>query len=528
MSLKGMKSRMQKLSVKITFHSLVPVGLFLLLLFVFFLPRLQSTILEAKKAGVRNAVDLAMGVLESQEAEIRAGRSTPDQGRQRAKELISALHFEGKNYLWIQEPGPRIVYHPNAALVGRATDGMEPRLAKLFRDMDSVAAAPGGGFHAYEWPRPGETELHPKASFVKRFEPWGWILGAGIYVDDVADEVRKIFLGLLLATAVVGAATFLLSIKMAQHTLRPLEHLVKGLRESDLSKAIDVASRDEIGDAAKAFNAYNGSLRASILEVRGIADQVAARSTALAELAGQMVAAVEGIANVGGELEASGVEVARAVGQLKLSLEAVSERTQGVGRMGAEAVMDTGRGASAGQAAAEGMKQIEAVTARIVQAVQVIQEIANQTNLLSLNAAIEAAKAGQHGKGFAVVADEVRKLAERSAHSALEIERLLHQAKETVAGGGGRVGETLAHLDAIRQRISSISESIREVDELDREEARSSEQIALLVGRNSERLVENASATRQLSATAEQVTRTSVDLSNLAEGLRSVVSGFRV
>jgi methyl-accepting chemotaxis protein len=191
-------------------------------------------------------------------------------------------------------------------------------------------------------------------------------------------------------------------------------------------------------------------------------------------------------------------------------------------------VVDTERGSQAGLAAAEGMANIQKVTGDIVQAVQVIQEIANQTNLLSLNAAIEAAKAGEHGRGFSVVADEVRKLAERSAGAAKDIEELIRQAHGTVSSGAERVAETLRNLESIRAQIGAIASNIQEVDKLDHLEAQSSATVEALLGKTSGQLAQNASATQELATTVREITLTSEDLSRVAEGLREAVRGFKL
>ena len=188
----------------------------------------------------------------------------------------------------------------------------------------------------------------------------------------------------------------------------------------------------------------------------------------------------------------------------------------------------TARGTQAGQAAAEGMERIQKVTGEIFQAVQVIQEIANQTNLLSLNAAIEAAKAGEHGRGFSVVAEEVRKLAERSAEAAKDIEKLIKSAQGTVAAGTERVVETLRTLESIRAQIGAIATNIQEVDKLDHFEAATSATVEQLMASTSQRLAENATATQQLAATTREISSTSEELSRVAEGLRQVVRGFKL
>ncbi len=528
MALTGFRDRLRKLSAKIVLLSLLPVALFMLLLALYLLPRLRDSTLAAKEAGVRNVVELAMGILENQEIEVKAGRRTPEFAQQRAKELIAALHFDGTNYIWIQSSGPIIVSHPNRALVGKGTGALEPALAKVFNGLDAVAQAPQGGFYPYEWPKPGDTELQPKISFAKRFPPWGWILGAGVYVDDVNREVRGVFFRLMVATFLVSLLVFFLSLKLAGRMVRPLHQLVTGLKRSDLAHRIEVSTQDEIAEAAEAFNAYNGNLRSTILDVSGLADRVASGSTQLAASAGEMARAVEEIARVSEELKGAGDQVSSSMQQLGTNVSAMADRSRQMGTQSTDAVRDTTRGAEAGQAAAKGMEEIQQATSQIVKAIQVIQDIARQTNLLSLNAAIEAAKAGHLGKGFAVVAEEIRKLAERSRSSAHEIEQLTLHTQEAVAGGVQGVGSSLENLEAIRSRIQAIAGSIQEIGQLSHEQADTSASVNQRMDQTSARLSQNAAATQELAATVQEISRTSEDLAHVAEGLRNVVKGFKL
>ena len=526
--MENLRRLLRRLAPRIILHSLLPIGLFLGLLFVVFLPRLEGAAMANKQAGIRNLVDLAMGILENQEREVQAGRRTRDYAEARAKELIATLHFDGNNYIWIQAEGPRVIHHPDGRLVGRPTDTLEPRLARLFRDLDQTARPAEGGFFHYDWPRPGQSELQPKVSFVKRFQPWGWILGAGVYADDVRREVRGTFLWMLGATLLLSVAIFFLSIKFAARIIEPVRKLVDGLRTSDLSRRIEVDSGDEVAEAAQAFNDYNAGLRATVIEVSQLAERVASGSTELAASSEQMVKAVEEIARVGESLIHAGDQVVQAMGSLSEGLAEVTVQTREVGERSAEAVAGTEQGARAGRAAAEGMEGIQRVTGEIFQAVKVIQDIANQTNLLSLNAAIEAAKAGEHGRGFSVVAEEVRKLAERSAAAAKDIEQLIVQAQTTVSSGTARVADTLQNLESIRTQIGAIARNIQAVDKLDQAGVATSAQVERLMGQTHDQLAQNAAATHQLASTVREVTLTSEELSQVAEGLRQVVKGFRV
>jgi len=170
---------------------------------------------------------------------------------------------------------------------------------------------------------------------------------------------------------------------------------------------------------------------------------------------------------------------------------------------------------------------VEEATAKVVQAVRVIQEIARQTNLLSLNAAIEAAKAGQMGKGFAVVAEEVRKLAERSGSAAKEIATLIEASDTAVAEGRGTVTQTVEVLGGIRDHIGQVTSMALEIGAALEEQARTSNEVAQQVEEGARRASENASASTQLSATVQSLAETSDRLAATADGLQALTAQFR-
>jgi len=518
----------RNLSGKILLLAMLPVVLFLLMVGFYVLPTLQQSLLNAKKEGVRNVVETGMGILESLARDVEAGRMTQDEAQAKAKSLISSLHFSGTNYLYIQTSGPVVLAHPRADLVGKSTDTLEPRLASLFRDLDRVGQTPGGGFWEYQFTKSGQPGLFPKVTFVRKFPAWGWILGAGVYVDDVRREFLAIASWILAASGLIAVVVFFTSLKVAKTMVKPLQHLVAGLRESDLNRRIEIATRDEIAQAAAAFNDYNKGLRSAVLDVAGFADRVASGSTELAASSREMVRTVEEIAKVSEDLRQSGEQVMQAMQGLEENVGSMRARIRVTGEQARTAAEDTDRGVGAGQHTAQGMTEIEGATGQIVLAVGVIQDIARQTNLLSLNAAIEAAKAGTLGKGFSVVAEEVRKLAERSRASAQEIQQFIQRTQGAVQEGVGSVATTLENLEAIRGRITQVAAGLQEVGSLSLVQADTSGEVGRMIGQTNGRLSQNAVATHQLAATGQEITRTSEDLASVAEGLRNVVRGFNL
>ncbi len=522
--------RFRSLSGKVLALALLPVGLFLLFFAFYVLPTLHGAVMAAKKDGVRQVVESAISLLEEQQAQVQAGQRSLETAQARGKEIIERLRYDKTNYLWIQSPGPRIVAHgTHPDWDGKATDDLgDPVFVQLFRDLDRVAQNPEGGFHDYKFTKPGEQGLFPKISYVRTFAPWGWTVGTGVYVDDVDRQVRTIALVMFAGMLAVSVLVFILARTVARRMVRPLHQLVEGLRHSDLSKQILVTAQDEVGEAAQAFNDYNGGMRKTVLDVSQFAARVASGSTELAASAEEMSQAVAEIARVSEDLKSAGEQVTEAMRGLGLNADRVATRTQEAETRSQDVVQETDRSAEAGQGTARGMSDIQQVTGQIVQAVTVIQEIARQTNLLSLNAAIEAAKAGQQGKGFAVVAEEVRKLAERSATAAREIEALILRTQEVVTGGVQSVDATLASLEAIRDRIGGMAQSITEIGGLSRQQAATGQEVAGMMAQTTGRLAQNASATHELASTVHEIAKTSDELARVAEGLRAVVEGFKL
>jgi methyl-accepting chemotaxis protein len=529
MVLGTLRAYSRSLAGKVFGTAMIPVVLFLALIAGYILPKVHQRLLEAKKEGLRSLVEGVQAQVVQQVEEARSGRLTREEAQARAKAVVNAFRFGGTNYVFITGPGDVTLVNPNARqLVDQPTDQVAPPVLAILHAIRAAAAPAQGGFHDYPFAKPGRQGLFPKSSFAKRVEAWDWVVGAGVYLDDIDREMFRITLAVLGASLAVAVLVALVSRSRSDAMARPLRQLVAGLRQSDLSRRIEVATRDEVAEAAEAFNSYNARMLGTVRDIAGLADRVASGSTQLASTSQEMARTVQDIAQVSDQLKGAGEQVSLAMGGLLGNVETMRERTRQTGAQTEAAVQDSVRGAEAGRSAAEGMEQIREATGQVFKAVQVIQDIARQTNLLSLNAAIEAAKAGTAGKGFAVVAEEVRKLAERSRSAAQEIGLLNQRTQEAVAGGVAGMQVSLENLRAITDRIDGIAGSIREIGGLSQAQAETGREVGQRMDQTALQLAQNASATQQLAATVQEITRTSDDLAGVAEGLRQVVAGFRI
>ena len=303
---------------------------------------------------------------------------------------------------------------------------------------------------------------------------------------------------------------------------------VEHVANSDLTVESRLEYRDELGHMSDAIGRMIASLRELVGKVAKDVSGVASGSTQLSAAAEEMAATTDEIARDIDAQKSGAERIAAAMTELSASIDEVSIGSKNSLVQLEEAIQATHQGNEAGEATKSAMDDITQTSGRIAQAIGVIQEIANQTNLLSLNAAIEAAKAGEQGKGFAVVAEEVRKLAERSATSAKEIAQYNIEARNSVQRGAELVASTVDLLHKIRVSLDQFAVQTRMSVAASAEQATVGADVAKQIEQSANDTNVTATAASHIATATNEVASTAEELARFASDLQTLVQKFKL
>ena len=329
-------------------------------------------------------------------------------------------------------------------------------------------------------------------------------------------------------TLVVTLVIFLILLRLILRPIHSLTSTLHDIRSTwDLTRRLEASAKDEMGDIAREVNDFLQALYELLQTINQSSTRVASGATQLTATATEMSQTAQEIAQFSEAQRQSSEQTAAAMTEFAASIQEVSGNVQSSHARTESMLGAAGEGAKQGKATVEAMASIQETTQKMVQAVRVIQDIARQTNLLSLNAAIEAAKAGQMGRGFAVVAEEVRKLAERSQGAARQIEELIASSEEAMQKGSVTVEATERTLQAILSDIQDVVRASQQIETATQEQGRTSDEVARQVEDASRATERSAAASMELAQTVHEVNRTTQDLSAVAEELAAALSRFK-
>jgi len=479
--------------------------------------------LEDRRTAVRQTVEVAHTLLQWAHEQQASGKLSADAARQQALSALGRLRYGNNEYFWVNDMAGVMVHHPiKPQLNGKnLSDMKDPKGTFVFRAFTDMARNRGEGFVNYQWPKPGHEAPVDKVSFVKAFSPWGWVVGSGLYIDDLEAAFRQHMVG---SVAAVLIATLLLW-GLVELTARQLSH---GVTET-VARAEAIAQGDIAQGQAPHPLAEGGDEIGRLLRaMRGMSRQLGDTLGQVRDSVGHVAEASQQIATGNLDLNHRTEQAAARLQHTAASMEEFSSTVQhnaassaAAQDMAAEAASQARRGGEVVSQVVHTMEAIHASARKITDIITVIDGIAFQTNILALNAAVEAARAGEQGRGFAVVAGEVRTLAQRSANAAKEIKSLIQASTEHVESGAALVHDAGQNMAAIVGSVDRVAGLIQQIAHATMEQNQG-------VGTIHHAVTELDQMTQQNAALVEQSAAAAGSLKDQAQALAAVVDRFRV
>lgn len=531
----------------------------------------ETTVDEGYQTEIKSQVQSTMAILQSEYDLFQAGEKTEEEAKYDAKEMIRVMRYreDQSGYFWIDDTEYTLVMHPILVEnegTNRYTLEDQNGVMIVQEIMKVCQSAEKGGFNQFYFTKSDGVTVAPKLAYSQIFEPWGWVVSTGNYIDEMNTEkaemrayldrqyqnmltrIDLVFIGAI----IISLITAFLSGRAMVAPLKKIQAFASRISEGDLTTDVNVKSRSEIGQTADAlrvaqanmrqlladitdvsqgvnnvlekFDAAFGNMKESISQVslaaESIAENVTTQAASTDDASGDVNVMAERISQTGAEVEnldRNAKEMSqmseRSMNTLKQLIEVNNKTRESISGM------------------AEQTEYTHKSAQQIHVAANLINEISDQTALLALNASIEAARAGEAGKGFAVVADEIGRLANQSAGSVVEINRIVEELQENASKSVEAMQEINSAVDL---QVESLTETQDVFSRLHRELGNCLDSVKLIDGITVELESQRTNVTQSLevlsrlaqdnAAVAEETSAMSTELTKVADDSSRIVS----
>lgn len=522
-------------------------------------------LLQTNEVKARNKalVESMVSVMENLDKDVQNGELTKEAAQDIAKKIIRTSRYDGKQYFFMTSLDGQAIVHPLLPeLEKQDLAKTNPKSYERYLNFAKISQAdPAGGTSDYDWSKPGQPKdvMYPKSSYVKLIPAWGWVIGTGVYMDDVANNALKNFylelgfvslFGIVLAVGTYGA------VRLLSRPLLTISANMGKLAQGDTNIPIAYDDRsDEVGKIAKAFKVFKDNAiqkiqleqEQEVLKIKAEDDKKKMMSQLAEDFESRVADILKDLSRMSGDmsqkasimLQASRMNVdtshivARAAGGADQNVQVVAGAAEELGASSSEIAKQiasvaekSGRAASQANETSHSVQELNELADSIGDVVNSIKEIAEQTNLLALNATIEAARAGEAGKGFAVVADEVKKLATETAEKTMQIDERVGKIQTAIRKSSEAMSVIIQDVQDIDHATSTVASAVEEQNAATSEIGRNVAEASVSTREVAENITQVLHNAEETGTTAAEVEEASKRVEDRARNLSESVSAF--
>ncbi|MFM2586971.1 methyl-accepting chemotaxis protein [Vibrio sp. TBV020] len=502
---------------------------------------------ENYERGVETMVESALGVIKHYYQQSQSGALTEGVAQARALETITAMRFDGDNYIFVGDKEGYQLSTGVLSLLGTNIMDLQDSNGQYFVQNLYQKAQSGGGFVDYYWRNPDKETLDPKTSYAIMFEPWGWMVGSGMNMDALQSVTQRSEItslsyaaGILIVLSIVVGYFIKTITSPLKRTIRAMKVLAQG--EGDLTQRLPEEGSKELIYLSRYFNQFVKSIQSIMLNINDAGAQVSSSAVQLShsvhhidDSLNQQQADVDMLATAMTEMLATVEEVAGRTSEANDASCLAAKETQNSRNIIQKNVDEANLLSEQIGAASEAVQQLATDARNVDTVLEVIRGVAEQTNLLALNAAIEAARAGEQGRGFAVVADEVRTLSQRTQESTLEIqsivERLQVGAQNVVVvmdQGASKAYQAAELSSQAGDTLTQIDQEVQKIQEMAQHIATAAEQQTVTVNDINRNVVSLSDMASSVSGESSQMASSGRELRSVSENLVSMIRKFKL
>lgn len=432
---------------------------------------------------ISEVTEIAYNIIAGYKTRVDEGKMTEAEAKSMALEDLKNIKYQGKNYIWVMDYDSKYLYHPTRPVGFDGKTLTNKKGEHYIETLTENAINNKEIFLKDASAKPGDPskKKYPKIMYARAFSDWQWIVATGIYIDEIDTMTFNTFVRIF-AISFIAASLILLI-----------------LSQSFVKRLIAM------------MNSLSNALRRTSEEVSSASENLESSSNVLADGSNRQASAIQ-------ETSATIEETASMVRQN-------NENTKQATILSRNTKQYADESTDATQKMMETMNELEVSSHEISKIIKAIDDIAFQTNILSLNAAVEAARAGDAGQGFAVVAEEVRNLAQKSAQAAKNTESIIEHNINLSKQGFEMAKEVETSLTKINDEVKKVDELLNEIAVATNEQAQGVDQINKAITQMEEALQTNAGTAENTSSASRQLLAQSSSMDNIVGELSSIING---